>query len=353
MNIKQLKSTISRFRKADVSVIKDEKLRAKAHTLQNKQGGFTLLELLVVITLMATLATAALVAYEGIGENATDVATANNILSAENAIRNYRAVENVYPDQWDNLANLGGQTTGGAVGLLADETRAFFGQLVINSDDAILDDIAASLNAVGIEELQTLQNTSTFAAGNVPNLSFNESNPAQVVDPASELELTDEANPTGTFAAYAETDVAAATAIAMSIVPSGADGTTCTVNNIDIKNNFAGDAEADSSKLNLINDAMGGDDCHLVMAFGYGKDVPGTTLGSRVAIGQAPTAGTANVNPAESYARYIALFQVGEDQNGDGDIAADEIYPKARLVGVVDPEGRTLDAAIAGANEGA
>ena len=67
MNINQMKSAISKFRKANLSVIKDEKLRAKAQKLQGKEKGFTLLELLVVITLIAILATGALIAYEDVG----------------------------------------------------------------------------------------------------------------------------------------------------------------------------------------------------------------------------------------------------------------------------------------------
>ncbi|MDT8371360.1 MAG: hypothetical protein RQ783_05110 [Gammaproteobacteria bacterium] len=47
MNITQMKSAIKKFRSADVSVIKDDALRAKAQKLQGKQCGFTLLELLV------------------------------------------------------------------------------------------------------------------------------------------------------------------------------------------------------------------------------------------------------------------------------------------------------------------
>lgn len=353
-----MKEALKKFRAADFSGLKDEALRAKAQKLQAKQGGFTLLELLVVITLLATLATAALVAYEGIGENAQDTATANNLISAESSIRNFRAVENRYPNQWDNLANLDGDTTGvvaadgsggtGALELLAPVTKLFFGQLVINSDDTIIDEIAGSLNAVGIDEFQTLTAAATFTNAAVPNLSFNESAEG-VAPPASELELSGTANATGTFAAYDDTDIATATGVALSIVPSGAQG-TCTVNTIAINTNFAGVTELDSNKLNLINDALGNDDCHLVIAAGFGKDVPGTTLGSRVSIAQAPTAATANVNPATNYARYIALFQVGEDTDGNGNIDATEILPRARLIGVVDPEGHVVDQAIAGAN---
>lgn len=363
MNINQMKEAIKKFRAADFSGLKDEKLRAKAQKLQAKQGGFTLLELLVVITLLAALATAALVAYEGIGENAQDTATANNVISAESSIRNFRAVEDRYPNQWDNLTNLSGALgtiavdgTGGdgAMSLLAPATKQFFGQWVV--DTATADDVwievARALNAVGIDELQTLQNTSTFSADIVPNLAFNESAPG-VTNPADELAFTYTAGaPATVTVGYGASNP---TTFALSIVPSGAAG-TCTADGVSIASTFSGTALTDSTALNLINDALDDDGCHLVLALGFGKDVPGTTLGSRVAIAQVPTAGTANVNPANNYARYIALFHVGsadEDGTTPTNITAADILPKARLIGVVDPEGRIIDQAIAGANAGA
>jgi prepilin-type N-terminal cleavage/methylation domain-containing protein len=352
MNVKQMKNALSRFRKADVSIIKDEKLRAKAHKLQAKQSGFTLLELLVVITLLATLATAALVAYDGIGENASDAAAANALISAESAVRNFRAVESRYPNQWDNLANLDGDSiddgtdvVSGTNGeLLAAPTRAFFGQWVIDVADSsgVLSAVAESLAEVGIDEFQTVDVSGAVPAGLVPNLAFNESGGWN----ASELELWDEENE--------QLDVewneaATGTNIALSIVPSGGTG-TCTAGSIAINANFDTSTVTDSSRLNLINDGIGDEQCSLVIALGYGKDVPGTTLGSRVAIAQVPTTGTNDVNPSISYARAIALFQVGVDADIDGDIESNEIFDRPRLIGFVDPEGRGIDTVLAAAN---
>jgi prepilin-type N-terminal cleavage/methylation domain-containing protein len=363
MNAQQMKQTISLFRKADVSVIKDDKLRAKAKKLQAKQSGFTLLELLVVITLLATLATAGLVAYEGIGENAQDTAAAQNMKIAESSIRNYRAIEDVYPNQWDNLANLDGTnaTTSGTRPLLDDTTESFLGQWTTTlpatlAGGTVFEAVADALEAVGLDEFQTLDPATTYNADGIPNLSWNESAPGLTAGGASELEFVY----TGTTITDVEFDGTSelGNPVSFSIVPSGGEvaGTpsVCTAGGATISTFYDGTTTTtDNSVMNLINDALDDDVCSLVIAVGFGKDVPGTTIDSRVAISQAPTATTENVNPAQDYARYIALFQVGEDTDQSGAIDATEIFTKARLVGVVDPEGRNVDTALAGANEDA
>ncbi len=306
--------------------------------LQNNQKGFTLLELLVVITLLASLSVGALVAYEGIGENATSVAAANNIKVADSSIRTFRAIENVYPNQWDNLTNLTGPATSavttGALSVLAPNTRSFFGQWAVPStaSGTVWERVAASLNRVGVNELQTLTAAATVdLAQNSPNEAFNESAPGVSV-PADELEF----------------------AFNVSVVPSST-GTACTADGASLASNLNGVNEnaLESSKLNRINDNLGDDGCHLVVALGFGKDVPGTTLGSRVAISTAPTyANGSVVNPSIHYARFIALFHLGS-ANEDGTtptvIQPNEILATPRLIAVVDTEGRTIDESIAGA----
>jgi prepilin-type N-terminal cleavage/methylation domain-containing protein len=357
MNAQQMKSAISRFRKADVSAIKDAKLRAKAQKLQAKQAGFTLLELLVVITLLATLATAGLVAYEGIGENAQDTAAAQNLVIAESSIRNYRAIEDEYPNQWDNLVNVDGTLpiTTGVQPLLDDTTEDFIGAWTTTlpatfAGTSIFEAVADALEAVGMDEFQTLDPTTTYGANGIPNLSWNESAPDLTAGGADELEFV--------FTGGALSDVnyggvsQLGNAVSFSIVPAS-NGTACTADGATLANDLAGNTVTDSSVLNLINDAIDDDLCTMVIALGFGKDVPGTTLGSRVGISQVPTAATENVNPAEDYARYIALFQVAADDDNSGTIDLTEVFNRARLIGVTDPEGRIVDTALAGANEDA
>jgi prepilin-type N-terminal cleavage/methylation domain-containing protein len=359
MNMKQMKNAISRFRAADVSVIKDEKLRNKAKSLQAKQAGFTLLELLVVITLLATLATAALVAYEGVGENAADASAATALTTMEGALRNYRAIEGEYPEQFDNLANVDGVLTGGAMDLMSAETQAFFGQLIVpaatvDGADATFGAISTALLNAGLEELQSVQSGTTWSAGYVPNLAMNESYPDTLTLPGSEIEFD------GTNAEFDENDMAtnAFANFALSIVPSNDSTNGCQVFAAnDLTAAFDTSTVIDNARLNLISDALDSDECNLVVAVGIGKEVPGATSGSRVAIGQVPTVGTNNINPNENYARAIALFHVGEDGSDgsaiDGAIGATEIFSQARLIAVVDPEGRTIDQVVAAARAGA
>jgi prepilin-type N-terminal cleavage/methylation domain-containing protein len=349
MNMKQMKETISKFRSADVSIIKDEKLRAKAQKLQAKQGGFTLLELLIVITLIATLATAALVAYDGIGESASDTAAANNLLAAQSALNNYRAIENAYPDQWDNLANASGTDTDGMATLRADQSNAFFGQWVspnANSGTSVWKAVADALGAVGIEEIQSVTDTTTFDEGYVPNLALNESYPliASGADAGDELVLW-ESDTSG--AVY---DGGSVTTAALSIVPSGGNG-SCTADGASLASPFDGAALTNNERINLINDALDDDVCSLVVAIGYGKDVPGSTLGDKVEISQVPTLGTNNVNPNLNYARAVGLFLVAQDEDNSGTIEASEVLNRAQLIGMVDPEGRIIDEVLASANQ--
>jgi prepilin-type N-terminal cleavage/methylation domain-containing protein len=308
--------------------------------LQSKQKGFTLLELLVVITLLAVLSVGALVAYEGVGESAEATAAANNTVTSDRAIRNYRAVTGSYPEQWDNLSEedtglaFDGLDETAAVAvenagddlLMAREMRDAFGNFNLAAS-TISGAITDALEDVGLEEFQTLSSVSSVAAtGVVPNLQHNEG-----------------ANPNSD-------ELAIDNIRHISIVPAG---TGCTAGGASIATNYTGTVinRLDASRyLNTINDSLETDLCHLVLAVGFGHDAASSTFDSSVAIAAAPTFSSKKINPSKNYARYVALFHVGTDTGGVADdIETNEIRATPRLIGVVAPDGTILDNALANA----
>lgn len=302
--------------------------------LQHRQAGFTLLELLVVITLIATLATAALVAYEGIGDSAQATAASNSTSTADGAIRNYRAVTQKYPDQWDNLVVGSGASAGVAPAFMAEVTASRFANWALPASTTGLGGaVNTALNAVGISTLQQ-RAVATTTVGVEPNLQHNEGAVNQVA-PGN----------------VTEDDIGIVTNVA--ILPPYGDGAVCTVTDGTIPANKLDNSvigATDGQRQNVINDALEDDQCNLVIALGFGHDAAHSTSNSSVAISTAPTFVSQKINPANSYARYIALFHVAQDKDEDGNIDVVDVFPKARLLAVLDTEGRMIDENIAAQN---
>ncbi|MDT4292205.1 type II secretion system protein [Methylomonas sp. MO1] len=298
--------------------------------LQHRQAGFTLLELLVVITLIATLATAALVAYDGIGDSAQATAASNSTSTADGAIRNYRAVTQRFPDQWDNLVT----TAGASPAFLSTQTSARFANWAVPaSASAFGTALNTAMAAVGITEIQE-RTIATTTAGVEPNLQHNE-------------------GATNNNGDAQENDWAAVANVA--ILPTFGTA-ACQVNTVALGAKLDGNAmvAADGNRQNVINDSLESDQCNLVIALGFGHDAAHSTSNSSVAISTAPTFVSQNINPATTYARYIALFHVGQDGANagtvDNNIVAGELFTKPRLLAVVDTEGRMIDENIADQN---
>ncbi|MEQ1638614.1 MAG: prepilin-type N-terminal cleavage/methylation domain-containing protein [Methylococcales bacterium] len=314
----------------------------KFKSFQAKQSGFTLLELLVVITLLAILSVGALVAYEGVGDNAQATAAANNIAGTDRAIRNYRAVTQLYPDQWDSLVT----TTGSAPAFLAPTTTAAFANLTLPlsvSTGDFRDLLDTYTQNVGLGALQV--RTVVPATLNVePNLQHNEG--AAGTD-AAELDF-DAVTNFAIMASYNEGDAAVS-------IPAAA----CTINGVAIPatqldgTTAAGVAGA-GKRLNAINDSLVASQCQFVLALGFGHDAAHSTSNSSVAIATPPTFVGKNINAARNYGRYVALFHAGFDGANAGtvnnNITADELLKTPRLIAVVDTEGKAIDQAIAATN---
>lgn len=321
-----------------------------------KQKGFTLLELLVVITLLAILATGALLAYEGLTDTAQGAAASNNTATADQSIRNYRAVTGRYPNQWDHLVTDSGDgaTGGAALGFVSPLTYRFLAG-VTGVDAGTQTALQNAFLRVGVDEIQVRTN-SGLTAGVEPNLLHNEGAVVLAEGPLAlqstvELELGDDGVPEDFFNTLV---------IVPSAVDVGGTLTNCSVGSAaparigtDPLANIQVGAAQVSNFLNKVNDAFEPGECNLVVALGFGNDAASSTTGSSVAIAKAPTYASSNINPSTTYARYIALFHMGRGQEGVANITATDIFRKPQLVAVVDPEGKVIDQNIAVANTSA
>ena len=329
MNINEMKSAIAKFRKADLSMIKDEKLRAKGQKLQAKEKGFTLLELLVVITLIAILATGALVAYENVGESAEAAQAGNTIATLDRAIRTYRAVENVYPNQWDNLLD----ENGAEMTFTSSAMQNFLGVWdVAASTDLDNNVLEPMFIQSGITEIQQLDAGAVVANNQTPNRMHNES-----TGNAEEVEIEED----GEFMD------------SVAVVPNaicnlqGAPGSYPAAL-------FNGTNVTSNTLQNSYGDALESDDCHAVIALGFGGDAAASTTFSNVAIAQSPSYSATTGVPSTAvsqdthYARYIGLFHAGSYDNDDSEW---EFNDTLRLIAIVSTDGKNIDQLVAEANQ--
>lgn len=300
----------------------------------SKQGqkGFTLLELLIVVTIIAILSVGAILAYEGLTEKAQTATAANNTVGADQAIRNFRAVTGNYPNQWDHLVAQDG--AGNALDFVADETYL---KLATVNAPSLSSEIVEAFEEVGIDEIQ-VRSVITTTDDVEPNLQHNE---GAAPGESSDLEIED---------TYLDRLV---------VVPTAVSSTFCTYATVapavirtdDEALATPGNEDAAQNFVIQLNDSIGEDACHMIVAFGFGHDAAHSTANSNVAIAAAPTFVSSKINPADNYARYIALFDIGEDESGNLNIEADEIYNKPKLLGILDTEGRFIDQTVAAAND--
>jgi prepilin-type N-terminal cleavage/methylation domain-containing protein len=154
--IAQLKT---KFSSIDTNDINDSGLRAKAAKLKAKQGGFTLLELLVVVAILAAIAGTATIALQDTDARASAAAHVAMMDELNKGIRTFRVLnKNVLPTNFDSLI----QTTS------VDDASTGAARLTVSAiEDVALIDLTAGaaevLNGGGINSLRYVSTDASFA----------------------------------------------------------------------------------------------------------------------------------------------------------------------------------------------
>jgi type II secretory pathway pseudopilin PulG len=269
----------------------------------------------VVIALLAVIATGALIAYENVGDNAQAAAAANSAATIDRAIRTFKAVEGDYPNQWDVLAE---QSGGSAVPFLPQASHSFLAAW--NTTTVTSSSLVNALANAGITEVQTILTTAELD-GIAPNRAHNEST---FVGGAQEFEMIDDGVVQG-LPAF------------LSVIPNA----VCSFEGYPT-DNFEATGVTSNQIQNRYADLLEGDECHAVVALGFGGDAAASTALSNVAIAQSPTyARQGVVNPETDYSRFIGLFVVAtEDEDNPSQF---EYLPSARLLAIIAPDGENID----------
>ena len=288
-------------------------VKKSGYFLRYQNGGFTLLELLIVVGILAIVGAGVITAYDGLDKKAAKGKATYEIGALDSTMRVYRSINGAFPDTFDSMGVDDDGTGADAVARLNslnDSLRGKIGVLTLTAD------MVASLGEAGITELRYIDGSAydntAFSAGGgsvgIPNRVFD--NPTRGEGYSVAL---------------------AAGVQVMAIESTGAGGSI----------DGEGGAPADSERL---RDIAGLDETllHAVVAVGIGNNSSLIKPDSDFAGGlsEAPTYPDV---AQDQYSRYIALFHVATDDDADGAFAAAETFGRARFLGVLDTKGDWLD----------
>jgi prepilin-type N-terminal cleavage/methylation domain-containing protein len=325
--IAQLKT---KFSSIDTNDINDSSLRAKAAKLKAKQGGFTLLELLVVVAILAAIAGTASIALQDTDARASAAAHVTMMDELNKGIRTYRVLnKNTYPNRFDSLL--------GSTGLASAATFPSNGLVAIDDIGklALTESAIDKLKDLGITELQYLDfdNVADFdedgtatdcADANITTTIASRSN--HVV--SNNIFLTPKANGCGETVALATGHLVSiwtggyeriygGDGAAYDVAGSATDGTDVATKGATITTGFS--------------------TAPVVMAVGLG---PSSNLFNANELGGMTTVPSYRHVSEQQYGRFIALFEIGTFTGTD---AAYTVADQVNLVAIVDGAGDTKE----------
>jgi prepilin-type N-terminal cleavage/methylation domain-containing protein len=107
-----LNSVKARLGQISPAELSDPKLKRQLGKLQAKQGGFSLLELLVVVAIIAAIAAGSATMINSADKNAKAAVNADAIDAAFKSIATFKVLNNAYPDKYDSLQQGAALATG-------------------------------------------------------------------------------------------------------------------------------------------------------------------------------------------------------------------------------------------------
>jgi prepilin-type N-terminal cleavage/methylation domain-containing protein len=151
----------SKLQAIDVSGVKGRSLRRQFETIRNKkEGGFTLLELLVVVAILAAIAGTATIMLQDTDRKGMAAAHVAMMDELSKGIQTFRVLNSgVYPNNWDSLLANGTATLAGATasGILSSD---LIGNLNLSTIDATE---VTALEEVGITTARVIDPTAQSA----------------------------------------------------------------------------------------------------------------------------------------------------------------------------------------------
>lgn len=336
----------------DASQVRGRELKRKFARIQKKQAGFTLLELLVVVAILAVLGGLAIGAY---GDKTTQAArggATNTIAATDSMVRAYQATAKMLPDDVDTLVcsdpatavmTTGADTTDFGGGSDLPGVSGGMGAKMAGKVEriALPDDSKVALANAGITRLRygvlascgdTGNTASTPAARSDADFGAGLNAAAPVAYPTGNLSATD--IPSRAF----DFPISATGNRGRGFVVSHTDNVGAVTGNDAVVQVWTPGANGSN------NTKVGAAATDVLAVFGLGNNATMfTTVGGSNRVGaSSPFYGDL---AKDKYPRYLGLFKVGTDANF---LPADGITPlatssKATFITVIDPRGDFLD----------
>lgn len=323
---------MTRFAKVEESQIQDAELRAKFRTLKAKQGGFTLLELLVVVAILAAIAGTATIALQDTDARASAAAHVAMMDELNKGIRTFRVLnKNKLPNNFDSLmAATNAQVASGADGAV----------LLPKGDDALLaiDDVAAGQLVSGA--------AANMAAIGMTSLRY-------VVSDQPAASLPDDVDGGGCAPAALQATIASrGNAVVAGNIFNGKAGNGCgssvTLNNTSDVAYWSGTIErvlgpGEYGQANFDGSAMQNQPndttAPILLAVGFG---PASNLFDANALGGMTSVPVYRHVSEQQYNRFIGLFHVANSVTS-GAAATISAKDQVSFAGVVDGAGDTKE----------